>query len=76
MDVICCAAIRRIRAALERKVIPMGNLDMMIAAQALAAEAILVTRDRVFQRVQGLKVEDWGGDGPTQETCLCSAEKS
>jgi tRNA(fMet)-specific endonuclease VapC len=60
MDVICCAAIRRIRAALERKVIPMGNLDMMIAAQALAAEAILVTRDRVFQRVQGLKVEDWG----------------
>jgi predicted nucleic acid-binding protein len=54
----------------------MGNLDMMIAAQALAAEATLVTRDRVFQRVQGLKVEDWGGDGPTQETCLCSAEKS
>jgi len=38
----------------------MGNLDMMIAGQALAAEAILVTRDRIFQRVQGLKVEDWG----------------
>ena len=48
-----------IRAALERKGIPMGNLDMMIAAQALAAEAILVTRDRVFQRVKGLRVEDW-----------------
>jgi tRNA(fMet)-specific endonuclease VapC len=60
MDVICCAAIRRIRAALERKVIPMGNLDMMIAAQALAAEAILVTRDRVFQQVKGLRAEDWG----------------
>jgi tRNA(fMet)-specific endonuclease VapC len=60
MDVICCAAIRRIRAALERKVIPMGNLDMMIAAQALAAEAILVTRDRIFQRVKGLRAEDWG----------------
>jgi tRNA(fMet)-specific endonuclease VapC len=60
MDDICCAAIRRIRAALERKVIPMGNLDMMIAAQALAAEAILVTRDRVFQRVKGLRAEDWG----------------
>ena len=49
-----------IRAALERKGIPMGNLDMMIAAQALAAEAILVTRDRFFQRVKGLRVEDWG----------------
>src|SRR4051812_28934066 len=31
-----------IRAALERKGMPMGNLDMMIAAQALADEAILV----------------------------------
>jgi tRNA(fMet)-specific endonuclease VapC len=49
-----------IRAPLERKGIPMGNLDMMIAAQALSAEAILVTRDRVFQRVKGLRVEDWG----------------
>jgi len=48
-----------IRAALERKGVPMGNLDMMIAAQALAAEAILVTRDRVFQRVKELRVEDW-----------------
>jgi predicted nucleic acid-binding protein len=38
----------------------MGNLDMMIAGQALAAEAILVTRDRVFQQVKGLRAEDWG----------------
>ena len=38
---------------------PMGNLEMMIAAEALAAEAVLVTRDRVFRRVKGLKVEDW-----------------
>ncbi len=37
----------------------MGNLDMMIAAQTLAAEAVLVTHDRVFGRVKGLKVEDW-----------------
>lgn len=32
---------------------------MMIAAQALAAGAILVSHDRVFQRVKHLKVEDW-----------------
>ena len=49
----------RVRAALEREGEPMGNLNMMIAAQALAAEAVLVTHDRVFRRVKGLKVEDW-----------------
>jgi tRNA(fMet)-specific endonuclease VapC len=48
-----------IRAALEREGEPMGNLDMMIAAQALAAGAVLVTSDRVFRRVKGLKIEDW-----------------
>jgi len=48
-----------LRAALEREGEPMGNLDMMIAAQALAAPAILVTNDRAFRRVQGLKIEDW-----------------
>src|SRR5207253_8352778 len=51
-----------IRTTLERTGAPMGNLDMMIAAQALAAQAVLVmlvTHDRVFRRVKGLKVEDW-----------------
>ncbi|HEX3352889.1 MAG: type II toxin-antitoxin system VapC family toxin [Terriglobales bacterium] len=49
----------RIRAVLERAGRPMGNMDMMIAAQALAAKAVLVTHDRVFRRVNGLKIEDW-----------------
>jgi tRNA(fMet)-specific endonuclease VapC len=49
----------RIRASLEKEGEPMGNLDMMITAQALAVEAVLVTHDRVFPRVKGLKVEDW-----------------
>jgi len=49
----------QLRADLEKKGEPMGNLDMMIAAQALAAEAVLVTHDRVFRRVRGLKIEDW-----------------
>ena len=49
----------RLRAALEREGEPMGNLDMMIAAQALAAGAVLVTSDRVFRRVKGLKTADW-----------------
>ena len=38
----------------------MGNLDIMIAAHAMAMGAVLVSSDRVFQRVKGLKIEDWG----------------
>ena len=49
----------RIRAILEKDASPMGNLDLMIAAQAVAAEVVLVTHDHVFRRVKGLKVEDW-----------------
>jgi tRNA(fMet)-specific endonuclease VapC len=49
----------RMRAALEREGQPMGNLDMMIAAQALAEEVVLVSSDRVFRRVKGLRTEDW-----------------
>jgi tRNA(fMet)-specific endonuclease VapC len=48
-----------VRASLERSGTPMGNLDMMIAAQALAAGVVLVTHDQVFRRVKGLKTEDW-----------------
>jgi tRNA(fMet)-specific endonuclease VapC len=47
------------RAQLEHSGTPMGGLDMMIAAQALALGATLVTHDRVFQRVKHLNVEDW-----------------
>src|ERR1700678_689952 len=47
-----------LRATLEQQGEPMGNLDLMIAAQALAAETILVSNDRVFRRIRGLKIED------------------
>jgi tRNA(fMet)-specific endonuclease VapC len=48
----------RLRAVLEEQGQPMGNLDLMIAAQAVAG-AILVSNDRVFRRIKGLRVEDW-----------------
>jgi tRNA(fMet)-specific endonuclease VapC len=48
-----------VRAALERVDTPMGNLDMMIAAHALAVEAVLVTNDRAFRRLGKLKLENW-----------------
>jgi len=49
----------QIRAALERAGDTMGNLDTMIAAHALARGSVLVTHDKAFARVQGLKIEDW-----------------
>ena len=49
----------QMRANLERNGKPMGGMDMMIAAQALASHVVLVTSDRVFRRVKRLKIEDW-----------------
>lgn len=37
----------------------MGNLDMMIGAQALVLDVILVTNDQAFKMVKKLKIEDW-----------------
>jgi tRNA(fMet)-specific endonuclease VapC len=49
----------QLRATLEREGQPMGNLDAMIGAHALALDAVLVTNDRAFTRIKRLKVEDW-----------------
>ena len=50
----------RIRAALEKAGETIGPLDLLIAANALALDATLVTHNtREFRRVPGLMVEDW-----------------
>ncbi len=48
-----------LRLAVERSGAPIGPLDLMIAAHALALRAVLVSHDRVFTRVPELKLEDW-----------------
>jgi tRNA(fMet)-specific endonuclease VapC len=48
-----------VRADLERTGKPMGNLDLMIAAHAIADQVVLVTHDHVFRRIKRLKIEDW-----------------
>ena len=58
-DSAAAQAYARLRSELEAAGEPMGNMDLLIAAQAHAAAATLVTNDRVFQRVKGIKVEDW-----------------
>jgi tRNA(fMet)-specific endonuclease VapC len=49
-----------VRASLSLQGTPIGPLDTLIAAHALAVDALLVTNNvREFSRVQGLKIEDW-----------------
>jgi len=48
-----------IRTEIENEGHPMGNLDLMIAAHAMALDAVLVTGDRVFRWVKGLRLDDW-----------------
>jgi tRNA(fMet)-specific endonuclease VapC len=50
----------RIRAHLETHGIPIGALDMLIAAHAVSRDLVLLTRNlKEFKRVPGLKAEDW-----------------
>ena len=49
-----------IRASLARSGTPIGPLDVLIAGQAMARALTLITHNRKeFDRVEGLKVEDW-----------------
>lgn len=48
-----------LRSELESEGIGMGQIDMLIAAQALVFDAVVVTDDKAFSRVPGLKVENW-----------------
>jgi tRNA(fMet)-specific endonuclease VapC len=50
------------RAAMERQGKTLGPLDLLIAAHGLCAGAVLVTNDRAFAQVDGLRVEDWTAD--------------
>ncbi|WP_340648862.1 type II toxin-antitoxin system tRNA(fMet)-specific endonuclease VapC [Pseudoxanthomonas winnipegensis] len=57
------AAMRRygaLRSGLERQGTPIGAMDQLIAAHALALDAVLVSNNlREFERVPGLRLENW-----------------
>jgi tRNA(fMet)-specific endonuclease VapC len=48
-----------LRAEQDRKGRPLSAEDLMIAAHALSLGLILVTSDRAFSHVEGLRTEDW-----------------
>ena len=50
----------QMRAALERSGQPVGAMDMLIAAHAMAEDSVIITNNaREFHRVPGLAVEEW-----------------
>ncbi len=59
-DAECAEYYGRVRSDLEKRGVPIGPLDTMIAAQSLRLHLPLVTNNTSeFSRVPGLKLEDW-----------------
>lgn len=52
-----------LRAELQAQGLGMGAYDLMIAAHALALDLTLVTNDRAFSAISGLRLENWALDG-------------
>lgn len=54
------AAYGEIRKQLKQEGNLIGGMDMLIAAHVRASDSVLVTHNtREFNRVQGLRIEDW-----------------
>ena len=50
----------KLRVELETSGTPIGNMDMLIAASAIAEDVILVTNNiEHFSRISSLKIETW-----------------
>ena len=63
-------AFGKIRAHLQRAGTPIGNYDLLIAAHALYEGLTLVTNNtKEFDRVPGLKVENWIEQGKSSARC-------
>jgi tRNA(fMet)-specific endonuclease VapC len=59
-DIECAKAFGTIKSRLRSLGKPTGEVDALIAATALAHEAILVTANkRHFENIEGLKIEVW-----------------
>jgi tRNA(fMet)-specific endonuclease VapC len=55
----------KIRVDLERRGIPIGAMDTLIAAHAVSLDLTLVTNNvHEFERVKGLRVENWAQPHP------------
>jgi len=59
-DDISAVIYEEIRYGLEKSGKPLDNMDILIAASAMKAGAILISHNaKHFSKIKGLKVEDW-----------------
>jgi tRNA(fMet)-specific endonuclease VapC len=58
-DSECAAQYAGLAVLQQRKGASLSLFDTMIAAHALAHDFTLVTNDKAFARIKGLRVEDW-----------------
>lgn len=59
-DTESALAYGKIRAELERQGTPIGSMDTLIAAQAVAQDFMLITHNlKEFERIPGLRCETW-----------------
>ena len=59
-DDFCASHYGDIAADLEKRGSPIGQIDVMIAAHALALDVALVSNNmKHFRRVRGLRLENW-----------------
>jgi tRNA(fMet)-specific endonuclease VapC len=49
----------KIKLARQQKGLMLDENDLWIAATALALNAVLISRDSDFQKIEGLTVNDW-----------------
>lgn len=57
LDTNVAATYAKVRVEMDKQ--QLGPNDLFIAAHALSLDATLVTDDKAFSRVPGLKIENW-----------------
>lgn len=60
----CAARYGQLRTELETLGKPLAPMDLLIATHALAEDCTLVSADRAFAHVPGLKLFDWTAASP------------
>lgn len=58
-DAAAATVYGELRAAQERKGRRVSHEDLMLASHALSLDLTLVTHDRAFAFIDGLRIEDW-----------------
>lgn len=67
-DMSCAQAYGILRADLQRKGTPIGSMDMLIGATAIAKNLTLITNNTdEFNRINKLRIENWVESPPCSE---------